>query len=74
MLAAFFGYQSVRGHLIFSHPLKFEEALLAMGAILIVKGWADIYRWRWRGILSEDFTHFLRLQAFEKHLQWFVLV
>ncbi len=68
ILAAFFGYQSVRGYLIFGRSLRFEEALLVMSAILLAKGWADIYRWRWRGALSEDFAHFLRLQAFDQHL------
>ncbi len=69
VLAAFLGYQSVRGRLLFPASLSLSELVGGIALLLLGKLAIDVVRWRQRGRLSEDFAHFLRQTAFSQHLQ-----
>ncbi len=69
VLAAFLGYQSVRGRLLFPMSLSLPDVVGGMALLLLGKFAIDVVRWRQRGRLSEDFAHFLRQTAFAQHLQ-----
>jgi ABC-type bacteriocin/lantibiotic exporter with double-glycine peptidase domain len=69
VLAAFLGYQSVRGRLLFPASLSLLDLVGGMVLLLLGKFAIDVARWRQRGRLSEDFAHFLRQTAFAQHLQ-----
>ncbi len=71
VLAVFLGYSSVRSRLVWPTAWKAVgviELLSGIGILLLVKLVIDLWRWRRKGVLSEDFTHYLRQLAFEQHL------
>ncbi|MBK9337876.1 MAG: ABC transporter ATP-binding protein [Lewinellaceae bacterium] len=69
MLAVLFGFNSVRGRLFFDEAIAAETVFAWLAGILLLKFALDYWRLRLRGILSEDFAHYLRTLAFEQHLR-----
>lgn len=69
-IASTFGFQSIRGSLLWGIQ-KFDMWMLLslFGSIIFVKLLLDYGRLRFRGILTEKLVFFLRTRLFDHHLQ-----
>lgn len=68
-VAAAFGFRSLRGSVLGITLVETGTLLAWLGSVIVTKGLLDYARWRLRGYLTEDFSHWLRTLAFEQHLR-----